>query len=88
MGTLGVKALVLHTKLEKHWLASKSVQQSHAVTHFCMPLSPVPSPSCPVLLNVTSALPLPSHSQVTFKPIYIHTFLTLSVDVEGWTAVL
>ena len=44
MHTFGVKVLVSHTKLEKHQLA-KSLQQSHTITHFCTPLSPVPSPS-------------------------------------------
>ena len=38
---LGVKALVSHTKSEKHQLASKSLQQSHTITHFCTPPSPV-----------------------------------------------
>ena len=63
---LGVKALVSHTKSEKHQLASKSLQQSHTITHFCTPPSPVPG--CPVLLDLNSAPPLLSHSQVTFKP--------------------
>ena len=43
LGTLGVKALVSHTKSEKQRLACKSLQQSHAITHFCTPLSPVPA---------------------------------------------
>ena len=50
LGTLGMKALVSHTKSEKHWLASKSLQRSHAITHCCMPLSAVPG-----LISSTSA---------------------------------
>ena len=45
LGKLGAKALVSHTQSEKHQLTSKSLQQSHAITHFCTPLSSVPSPS-------------------------------------------
>ena len=41
LSTLGVKALVSHTKLEKHQLAF----QSHSITRWCMQLSPVPAPS-------------------------------------------
>ena len=40
-----VKPQVSHTKSEKRQLASKSLQRSHTVLHFCTPLSPVPSPS-------------------------------------------
>ena len=56
LGTLSVKALVSHTKLEKYQLTSKR----HAITHSCTPLSPVPGPSCPVLLDPNSAPRLPS----------------------------
>ena len=45
LGTLGVKAQMSHAKSEKHELASKSLQRSHAITHFCTPSSPVPGPS-------------------------------------------
>ena len=38
LGTLGVKALVSHTKSEKHQLASKNIQQSHAITHIIVSL--------------------------------------------------
>ena len=51
LGSLGVKALVQHTKLEKHQLASNSLQRSHAITHFCTPSS---RPSCPVLIGPNS----------------------------------
>ena len=77
LGTLGVKALVSRTKSEKHQLASKSLQRNHVITHFCTPLSPLPGPSCPVLLDLNSALPLLSHSQVTFKPS--------SAELQRWS---
>ena len=58
LGTFGVKALVSHTKLEKHQLASKSLQRIHTITHFCTPLSPVPGPSSSSSVRLNSALPL------------------------------
>ena len=42
LSTLGVKAPVSHTKSDKHQLASKRLQRSHTITHFCTPLSAVP----------------------------------------------
>ena len=76
LGTLVVKALVSHTKSEKHQLASKSLQRRHTITH----LSPVPSPSssssaCPELL-ATSAVSHSSDIQTTFG-----TTLTVKAEV-------
>ena len=80
LGKLGVKALVSHTKSEKHQLASKSLQQSHTITHFCMPLSPVPGSSSsssarPELGAVSAAL----HS-IDIQTIFGST-LTLKAEV-------
>ena len=63
------------TRNRTHQLDSKSLQRRHAITHPCTPLSPVPSPICPVLLD-SSAPPLLSYSWATFKPS--------SVQLQRW----
>ena len=57
-GTLSVKAQVWHTKSETHRLASKSLQRSHAIRHFCMPK----------FIHFCSTRTLMSRSQVTLQP--------------------
>ena len=78
LGTLGVKVLVSHTKLQKHQLASKSLQQSHTITHFYTRLSQVPCPS-----SSTSARPeLCAFSAVSHSSDIQTIFLTWTLKVE------
>ena len=95
LSTLGVKALVSHTKSGKHQLASKSLQRSLTITHFCTPLSPVPSPSSSSSarpeLGAASAISQSSNIQTIFistpmlkvEVLWILNTVALATDLEG-----